>query len=163
MSNVMVQRIKERNAVRPLLPETIDLLEGVRRRAYELFQRRGGIPGSEITDWLQAENEIFQVPRMDLAETDREYQLNLAVPGYEAKDLRVAALPDSVIVEGEVPHQHRGIKGNVRICEFGERKVYRQIRLPEPVDVDHVSATLDKGLLEIRATKANHGARATAA
>jgi len=68
-----------------------------------------------------------------------------------------------VIVEAAVAHQHRCVKGNVRICEFGERTVYRQIPLPEPVDVDHVSATLDKGLLEIRVMKANHGARATAA
>lgn len=155
MNSVNVQRIREARQPRPLLQETIDLLNGVQRRAYELFERRGGAPGNEIGDWLQAEREIFQVPRIELSENDGEFQLQVAVPGFDAKDLRVAALPDVVIVEGETAHQHRDKKGNVRLCEFGERKVFRQIPLPERVDVDHVSATLDKGLLEIRASKAN--------
>ena len=32
--------------------------ERIRRRAYELYLRRGNQPGSEIDDWLQAEEEI---------------------------------------------------------------------------------------------------------
>jgi len=30
----------------------------VRRRAYEIYLQRGGIPGQELEDWLQAEREI---------------------------------------------------------------------------------------------------------
>ena len=29
-------------------------------RAYEIYQRRGGEPGREIEDWVQAENEILE-------------------------------------------------------------------------------------------------------
>jgi hypothetical protein len=29
-------------------------------RAYEIYQRRGGEPGHEIEDWVQAENEILE-------------------------------------------------------------------------------------------------------
>jgi hypothetical protein len=32
--------------------------EAIARRAYELFQQRGGEPGHEIEDWLQAEAEL---------------------------------------------------------------------------------------------------------
>ena len=32
----------------------------IRRRAYELFAARGGQPGHELDDWLQAEREIDQ-------------------------------------------------------------------------------------------------------
>ncbi len=35
--------------------------ERIRRRAYELYLRRGNQPGSEIDDWLQAEREILSV------------------------------------------------------------------------------------------------------
>ena len=59
-----------------------------------------------------------------------------------------------MIVEGEAAHQHQGTKWDRAFREFGERRVFRLIPLPKPVDVDHVSATLDKGLLEIRAAKA---------
>ena len=34
--------------------------EEIARRAYELYERRGGEPGREQEDWLQAENELRQ-------------------------------------------------------------------------------------------------------
>jgi hypothetical protein len=30
----------------------------VNKRAYELFQQRGRIPGNTLSDWLEAENEL---------------------------------------------------------------------------------------------------------
>ena len=30
----------------------------IRRRAYEIFLERGGLPGRELEDWLQAEYEL---------------------------------------------------------------------------------------------------------
>jgi hypothetical protein len=38
--------------------ETVGLEERVRRRAYELYVLRGNQSGSELDDWLQAEEEI---------------------------------------------------------------------------------------------------------
>jgi DUF2934 family protein len=32
--------------------------EQIRVRAYELYMARGGIPGHEVDDWLQAEREL---------------------------------------------------------------------------------------------------------
>ena len=33
--------------------------ERIRRRAYELYKRRGRVDGFALDDWLQAENEIL--------------------------------------------------------------------------------------------------------
>ena len=30
----------------------------IRRRAYEICQERGGLPGRELEDWIQAESEF---------------------------------------------------------------------------------------------------------
>ena len=38
--------------------ETLSLEERIRRRAYELHIQRGSQSGSELDDWLQAEEEI---------------------------------------------------------------------------------------------------------
>jgi hypothetical protein len=38
--------------------ETLALEERIRRRAYELCVERGNESGSELDDWLQAEEEI---------------------------------------------------------------------------------------------------------
>ena len=32
--------------------------EEIRNRAYEIYLQRGGQPGSELEDWLQAEREV---------------------------------------------------------------------------------------------------------
>lgn len=37
----------------------INLENEIRRRAYEFFEQRNGGPGSELDDWLRAENEIL--------------------------------------------------------------------------------------------------------
>jgi len=155
MSQVTVQKIRAENEPRPFMKETMELLDKVRTRAFELFEKRGSDSGNDMRDWFQAEREVFQVPDMELAENEDEFQLQLALPGFDAKDIRIAALPDAVIVEGEATHQHRNRTGTVHFCEFGERRVFRQIPLPKPVDVDHISATLDKGVLQVRAAKAH--------
>ena len=38
--------------------EALPLEERIRRRAYELYIERGNESGSELDDWLQAEDEI---------------------------------------------------------------------------------------------------------
>ena len=43
--------------VKPELPTTTEI--DVRIRAYELYLERGGVPGEEVDDWLQAERELL--------------------------------------------------------------------------------------------------------
>ena len=43
------------------LKERLSLEERVRRRAYELYVLHGNQSGSELDDWLQAEEEIRRV------------------------------------------------------------------------------------------------------
>jgi hypothetical protein len=35
----------------------------IRRRAYEIYLERGGLPGYEVEDWLQAESELESAAR----------------------------------------------------------------------------------------------------
>jgi len=42
---------------KPNLPSSIE--EQIRRRAYELYERRGRVDGFASDDWLQAEREIL--------------------------------------------------------------------------------------------------------
>ena len=39
--------------------------ERIRRRAHELYVRRGNQSGSELNDWLQAEKEFLQDEAID--------------------------------------------------------------------------------------------------
>ena len=42
--------------------------EQIAQRAYELYEARGGEPGHEIQDWLEAEQEVNN--RRELIQTD---------------------------------------------------------------------------------------------
>ncbi len=42
----------------PSVTEAVPSEEEIRRRAYEISQRRGGTPGQELEDWVQAEREL---------------------------------------------------------------------------------------------------------
>lgn len=77
----------------------------------------------------------------------------IAVPGFEAKDVPVAATPDTPTVHAEATHKHERGDSNAYFCEFGDKELFRQFRLPEPINVDKVTANLDKGMLRISAAK----------
>jgi len=54
-------------AQEPLI-ERLPLEERIRQRAYELYVMRGNQSGSELDDWLQAEDEIRQAVEQNLDE-----------------------------------------------------------------------------------------------
>jgi hypothetical protein len=47
-----------RDAVPTGKAQASNLEEEIRRRAYELYLQRGGVPGNESQDWLVAEQEV---------------------------------------------------------------------------------------------------------
>ena len=58
--------MKSTDQERPNQPRKapIDLQEEVRRRAYQLYEQRGMLDGFELEDWLQAEAEVLDNPRI---------------------------------------------------------------------------------------------------
>ena len=64
----------------------------IRQRAQELFLTRGGRPGREIDDWLQAEYELTQLPVSRLAK--------LATPKPKRAKLAVAQVVQAALLLG---------------------------------------------------------------
>jgi hypothetical protein len=56
----VVKSEPRKNVVVPINRTPVNLEEEIRRRAYELYQQRGGAAGSEAEDWLTAEREVRQ-------------------------------------------------------------------------------------------------------
>jgi hypothetical protein len=52
--------------------ETLPLEERIRSRAYELYVLRGNESGSELDDWLQAEEEIRRATEQAIDEASEE-------------------------------------------------------------------------------------------
>jgi len=89
------------------------------------------------------------------------------LPGLEPDDVHVTALPHTLIVKASSAHRHDNDEGDVRFCEFDQKTLFRRFDLPEPINVDNVTAKLEKGMLRLTALKsrqeAAHGQRSEAA
>ena len=89
--------------------------------------------------------------------------MDVAVPGFDPKQVSVTASEKAVTVSAECSHKHEESDGNVHFCEFGEKTLFRQFDLPEPINVDKVTARLDQGVFHILAYQARPESKKSAA
>jgi len=154
MANVAVQKIEgEKPVLAPVLKELKDTFEDIRRKAFELFEHRGGVPGKEMDDWIQAERDLFWVPQAELTESDAEFKIQVAVPGFEAKNIQVTAQPGEILVRGNVENRFDKKEKNVCYSEFGEKSLYRRFELEAPINLDRTNANVENGMLTITVPK----------
>jgi HSP20 family protein len=93
----------------------------------------------------------FGWPAAELAEKDGAYEMQIALPGFEGKDVEVTATPTEVIVHAETKEEKKTQKGTVLWTEFGSNDVYRRFDVPNTIAVDKVTASLENGILRIKA------------
>jgi HSP20 family protein len=152
---VEVQKIPEANDRKlPIVEEFDRIADQIRTQAYQLFAHRGG-GGHELDDWLTAERE-FCWPAAELAESESQYSLKVALAGFASKEIKVTVMPREIMIKATHKHQRSGADGEAELkwSEFRSNDIMRRFELPADVDVDRVSASLDNGLLEITAPKA---------
>ncbi len=153
MSNVTVQKVQKKENAPTLFESMQTLFDDVQRKAFEMFQKRGGLDGFDLDDWFRAEQDLVWKPESELAETEKEFQMKVAVPGLEAKDIHISALPDGIVVQAETTRKEEKEEEKVHYSELHNRKLFRRFEMPGGIDVEQVKAILDKGVLEIVAPK----------
>ena len=154
MAQVAIKKVNEAGQRKlPIFEEIAKRFEGVRQRAFDLFDKRGRELGHELEDWLKAEHELVGWPAAELAEKDGAYQMQVALPGFEHKDIEVTATSTEIIVHAETKEETKTQKGTVLWTEFGSNDVYRRFEVPHTINVDKVTATLENGVLKINAQK----------
>lgn len=156
MSKVAIRKVDggEEKSL-PVFEEIKRRFQAVKRRAFDLFVDRGRETGHELDDWLQAEREILGWPAAELAEKNGAYELEITLPGFEAKDVEVTATPDELIIHAAVSEKKQTKREGVVWTEFGSNDVYRRFEVPDPIDLDEVAAWLEKGILHVKAPKAS--------
>jgi HSP20 family molecular chaperone IbpA len=127
MSEVAIKKVNDTGKkTLPIFEEIARRFEAVQRRAFDLFEKRGRELGHELEDWLKAERELMGCPAAELAKKNGAYELQITLPGFEAKDIEVTAMPRELIVHATTEEEKRTEKGNVMWTEFGSNDVYRK-------------------------------------
>jgi HSP20 family protein len=93
------------------------------------------------------------IPAMDLVETDEHFVLKADLPGLTDEDVHIDVEDSVLTVSGERKSEHEDKReGFVRV-ERAYGSFRRSLTLPEGVDADAVSASFDRGVLEVRIPK----------
>jgi len=155
MSTVVVEKVSDLDLEQlPVFAEVAKTFEKIQERAFSLFEQRGGLPGREWEDWMLAQYNVLGGASAELSDGDKEVRLRMAVPGVEPNNVKVTVTPQTFVVQADAPNGRSLPNSEIRFCEFSHQKLCRQFGLPSPIDLSKVSASLDKGILEVTAVKA---------
>ena len=155
MSQVTVRRADSSNAVSQSIVDSLNnISNSIRSRAFALSQTSGATSNSDATrNWLQAERDLFSVPDSQLTENAQQYQMQVSAAGYEANNLEVIAMSNSIVVRSSGNRTNASSSGQMVYSDLDSRMLYRRFDLSSSIDVSQVTASLDSGMLTISARK----------
>jgi HSP20 family protein len=130
------------------------LYDSISRRAFQIFENKGQIFGQDLEDWFKAESELLHPVHMDVSESDGNLTVKAEVPGFTAKELKVAVEPRRVTITGKRETREERKDKKTLYTETCSDQVLRVIDLPTGVDTGKAVATLKDGMLELRMPKA---------
>ncbi len=94
------------------------------------------------------------VPAVDIAEKDDHFLIEADVPGVEPKEIEVSMENGFLTVKGERSNESKDEQDGYTRVERSHGVFYRRFSLPETADPEKVSATSNKGVLQIKVGKA---------
>jgi len=96
------------------------------------------------------------LPATDLIESDSHYVLRADLPGVSEDDIKVQMDNNVLTISGERKAEHQDRRAGYYRVERTSGSFRRSVRLPEGVDADAITATFDKGVLEVAVPKPTH-------
>ncbi|WP_238395853.1 Hsp20/alpha crystallin family protein [Pontibacter pudoricolor] len=94
------------------------------------------------------------LPAANISETDKEYSIDLAVPGMKRDDFNIEIDEHMISISCEKEENFKEDKDNYKRREYNYSSFSRSFRLPETIKADNIKAQYDNGVLHIRVPKA---------
>lgn len=107
----------------------------------------------ELDDGLGADLTLTEIP-LDIVDRGDAFLVRAELAGYSSDDLEVELHDNQLRIEAKREGEAEELTGRYVRRERHEGAVSRSITLPEAVDETAVSATFERGLLEITLPKA---------
>jgi HSP20 family protein len=89
------------------------------------------------------------MPAMDLVETDDRFVLRADLPGLAEEDIKIEFEDGTLTVSGERKAEHEAKNGGYYRVERAFGAFSRSLTLPQGIDAEAVTASFDRGVLEI--------------
>lgn len=121
------------------------LFERVERQLDEAAPQIEGLPGGGST--------AGGAP-LDVMDRGEEFAVTVELPGYDPEDVDVRIADRTLFVDAHRDEEMGMEEADFVRRERSHRSVSRSVRLPEPPNVDEVTANMEGGVLRITVPKA---------
>jgi HSP20 family protein len=108
-----------------------------------VFDSPGG-NGGTLRRWM---------PAMDLLETADSFVLRADLPGMGEEDVNIELEDSTLTISGERKTEHESSEEGYYRVERASGAFHRSLTLPKGVDPEAVTASFDRGVLEVRIPK----------
>ena len=111
--------------------------------------------------WM--ERPTYTAPAINVIETEKEYEVELAAPGLSKEDFQVHVDADNNLhIEMEKKSENKEGKKHGRFLrrEFSYEKFQQTLLLPDDVDAEKIEAHVEKGVLTVTLPKKEKIAKA---
>ena len=136
-----------------IVDEIMRRQEMIAQRAFELFRSHADSFSADFDDWLQAENELFPQPSIEVRKMNNHFEIDAALPGVDPKKVDVKVTAEDVLItaEREAMKPEPTSAAAAGATPDGKMQYFRSIHLPEPIDPNNVKADYKQGLLHLSA------------
>jgi HSP20 family molecular chaperone IbpA len=143
-SKQAVNKIKVMNVGQEEQARRID--EAIARRAYEIFERRGGMGWHELEDWRQAESEVRGKLCFSLSTADGSLHIGFNVAHFEEGSVEVWVSSRQMTICGRPIRRREQHEGTIPSYEG---IAFRTIVLPAEVEPARAVANVKRNFVEV--------------
>ncbi len=128
--------------------EAQQLQLAIARRAYELFEMRGGEHGHDWEDWFRAESELLRPVSVVTAESVDRISIRANVLGFNPHELRISIEARRIMIVGSRQMTTASAEPAANYVEWYPDQIMRTIELPAEVLPEAAIVELQGGLLK---------------
>jgi HSP20 family protein len=120
------------------------------RRSFRPFY----MPGIFDDDFFPVlSKKTNSIPSVNIRENDKDYLLDLAVPGIDKKDLKIDINEDVLTISSETKSESEESKNGYSRKEFSYSEFCRSFYVPDNVDTEKIEANYKDGVLTVALPK----------
>jgi HSP20 family protein len=126
------------------------MLPTITRRSFRPFYMPNFFDDNFLTVFP---NRTSSIPAVNIREDEKNYTLDLAVPGMDKKDLKIDINEDVLTISSESRNEKEESKDGFRRKEFSYQAFTRSFYIPENVNREKIEANYKDGVLSVSLPK----------
>jgi HSP20 family protein len=135
------------------LPDIKSKFEPTNRKYYDIDRFFDGLFNNFSISHSSALQDTILSPRIDVAETDNEYCIDIDLPGLVQSDIEVRIDDNILTIKGKREENFEQEEKDYHVRERYYGSVQRSIMLPSNINSDNINAKLENGILHIKIPK----------